>query len=84
MVAGLKIAGLILQHESCCNKNLNESSGLSLENHHGHTEAFEKRFQLNVDALLQEFITEGNPFEEETDILYTLVIKVMMSEEVKT
>ena len=51
--------------------------------HHKNNQPFEKRFQRNVTDLVEEFLTQSNPFEERDDILYTVVSKVMMTQEVK-
>ena len=51
--------------------------------HHENNQTFEQRFQKNVTDLVEEFLTQSNPFEERDDILYTVVSKVMMIQEVK-
>ena len=47
--------------------------------HHRNNQPFEQTFQKNVTDLVQEFLTQSNPFEDRDDILYTVVNKVMMN-----
>ena len=46
--------------------------------HHENTEPFEKRFRKDVLSLTEIFKTEGNPFVEETNTLFTVVSKLVM------
>ena len=48
--------------------------------HHRNNQPFEQTFQKNVTDLVQEFLTQSNPFEDRDDILYTAVNKVMMTQ----
>ena len=50
---------------------------------HENYQPFEQRFQKNVTDLVQEVLTQLNSFEERDDTLYTVVSKVMMTQEVK-
>ena len=59
--------------------NLNITNAKSIENN----QPFEQKFQKNITDLVQEFLTQSNPFEERDEILYTVVSEVMMSQEVK-
>ena len=52
-------------------------------NHHETTNVFEKRFREHVNALEQTFIKEGKPFEEQENILMTIVTRNIMSEKAK-
>ena len=40
-------------------------------------------FQKNVTDLVHKCLTQSKPFEERDDILFTVVSKVMMTQEVK-
>ena len=53
------------------------------KSHHENNQPFEQRFHKNVTDLVQEFLTQWNPFEERDDIFYTVFSKVMMTLEVK-
>ena len=74
MISGLIIASMITK------VNLDITYEKS---HHKNNQPFEQRFQKNVTDLVEEFLTQSNPFEERDDTLYTVVSKVMMTQEVK-
>ena len=74
IIAAPKIAQLILEHEVAMN---------NATIHHEHSKTFEAMFRNNVKALLKEFTTEGNPFNENEDMLYTMVTKTVMIDKAK-
>ena len=81
MVARPDVARMISDFEAILvtNDELNDDHN----NHHENTSAFEKRFRKHVNALEQSFIKEGNPFEEDENVLMTIVSRNIMSEKAK-
>ena len=55
-----------------------------IKSHHENTTTFEKRFRKDVKSMYEAFIENGNPFEEEEDVLITLGSKVVMGEQART
>ena len=74
MVGGPEVARMISEYNESIKDDLESRS------HHENTVAFEKRFRKDVAALVDAFEKEGNPFEEEDDVLVMAVSKTMMNE----
>ena len=67
MVGGPEVARMISQYNESMKDDPDSRS------HHENTVAFEKRFRKDVRALVEAFEKEGNPFEEEDDVLLMAV-----------
>eukprot|EP00794_Sanderia_malayensis_P004062 gene4062-4614_t len=77
MMAGPEMSLMVDECESLLrNKDKDDSS-----KRHEDTLAFEKKFKKDVKAFADILEGEGNPFEEEEDILITLMSKKVMDEE---
>eukprot|EP00794_Sanderia_malayensis_P021193 gene21193-23274_t len=73
-MAGPEMSLMVDEYESLLrNKDEDDSS-----KHHEDTLAFEKKFKKDVKAFADILEGEGNPFEEEEDILITLMSKTVM------
>lgn len=81
MVARPEVARMISDFEAILVTNDELSDDQN--KHHENTNAFEKRFRKHVNALEESFIKEGNPFEEEENVLMTIVSRNIMCEKAK-
>ena len=70
MISGPDIAHMISIFEEDAIHSKPESPEYK---HHENTESFENRFRKNFLSLKEEFIKAGNPFEETSEAMYTLV-----------
>ena len=77
MIAGQEMSLMVTEFESLLHDENENNSSM----HHEDTAAFEKRFRNDVKAFADVLESEGNPFEEEEDILTTLISKTIIDEE---
>ena len=57
----------------------NEVKGNNETKHHENTASFEKNFQKDFEALKKDFSTVGNPFEDDSEQMYTVVLIILES-----
>lgn len=50
--------------------------------HHGQTEAHQRRFQTDLESLVEKISHFGNPFAEESKELFSISTKIMANAEV--
>ena len=75
MIAGPEIARML----SSFDETLNDyGKSMELYSHHENTTSFENMFKKDFENRKYEFKKVGNPFFEDTEILYTLVTKNVM------
>ena len=75
MIAGPEIARML----SSFDETLNDyGKSMELYSHHENTTSFENMFKKDFKNRKYEFKKVGNPFFEDTEILYTLVTKNVM------
>ena len=80
MISGPDIAHMISIFEEDAIHSKPESPEYK---HHENTESFENHFRKNFLSLKEEFIKAGNPFEETSETMYTLVSKNILNLEAK-
>ena len=76
MLAGPEIARMISEFGDI----IEGRSAEYITSHHEDMVSFEKKFRKDVKSLYSAYIEDGNPFEEEDDVLTKLGDKVVMNE----
>ena len=74
MLVGPKIAQMVESFEDSFN---NEVKVNNETKHHENTASFEKMFQKDFEALQKDVSTVGNPFEDDSEQMYTVVLIIL-------